>query len=59
MPKETRLRPVKEESDSEEEAAKTERSAEYNKHSRGSTLGTSAVADVSYNYQNLFVGGLH
>lgn len=59
VPKETRLRPVEEVSDSEEEAVETEGSTEYNERSRGSTPGASAIAQASYDYQNLFVGGLH
>ena len=61
VPKETRLRPVEEESDSEEEeeVVGIEESAQYNKGSRGSTPGASATAQASYDYQNLFVGGLH
>ena len=43
VPKETRLRPVEEESDSEEEAVELGGSAEYNKPFRGSTLGASAI----------------
>jgi len=59
VPKETRLRPVEEESDSEEEAVEMGGSAEYNEPSRGSTLGASASLQASYDYQDLFVGGLH
>ena len=59
VPKETRLRPVEEESDSEEEAIELGGSAEYNEPSRGSTSGASAIPQASYDYQNLFVGGLH
>jgi hypothetical protein len=53
VPKETRLRPVDEDSDSEEEAAEIGGSAGYNESSRGSTPA------ASYDYQELFVGGLH
>jgi hypothetical protein len=58
MPKETRLRPVEEDSDLEEEAAEREGSAGYNESPRGSTPGASATNPARYNYQNLFVGGL-
>ena len=58
VPKETRLWPVKEESDSEEEAVELEGSAEHDERSRGSTPGARAIAQASYDYQNLFVGGL-
>ena len=58
VPKETRLRPVEEESDSEEEAVELEGSAEHDERSRGSTPGARAIAQASYDYQNLFVGGL-
>jgi hypothetical protein len=59
VPKETRLRPVEEESDSEEEAVETGGSAAYNEPSRGSTPGASPSLQASYDYQDLFVGGLH
>lgn len=58
VPKETRLRPVEEGSDSEEEAVETGGSAGYNEPSRGSTPGASANSTASYDYQNLFMGGL-
>jgi hypothetical protein len=59
VPKETRLRPIEEDSDSEEESAEMGGSAEYNEPTRGSTPGASAIPQASYDYQNLFVGGLH
>jgi hypothetical protein len=59
VPKETRLRSVEEESDSEEEVVEIEGSAEHDEPSRGSTPGSNTAPQVSYDYQNLFVGGLH
>ncbi|CAN9214775.1 unnamed protein product [Alternaria alternata] len=43
VPKETRLQPAEEESNSKEEAVEIEGSAEDNKQSRSSTLGASAI----------------
>ncbi|CAN9353118.1 unnamed protein product [Alternaria alternata] len=54
VPKETRLQPAEEESDSEEEAVEIGGSAEDNKQSRSSTPGASAILQASYDYQNLF-----
>lgn len=60
VPKETRLRPVEEESDSDEEAAELELEDgdTHNEGSRGEASGASAVPHVGYDYQSLFTGGL-
>lgn len=58
VPKETRLRPVEEESDSEEEVVELEEGVSFNEWYHGEPSGGNAIPYVSYDYQSLFTGGL-
>jgi hypothetical protein len=58
VPKETRLRPVEEESDSEEDAIEVEDGVTHDERSGGGAPGARAIPHASYDYQSLFTGGL-
>ena len=60
VPKETRLRSVEEDSDSDEEDVDAEASVlEYSEHLSSGVSGNAVMPDVSHNCQNLFTGGLN
>lgn len=58
IPKESRLRPVEEDSESDEEGVEAKDGVTYNEGLSGEAPGVSAIPHASYDYRSLFTGGL-